>query len=168
MHPKKEAFLPILKNVKISSDFTNGFLIEKGFYDWSVSYLETHPFSSYVDKVDNYFRLIEVITLDEIQENLSNQGLDKVRGILDGFQLSLERDEQKLFGVDSLDMKYYNYNQFIYSLMLMLYDLNSDKEIDKRITLLTQWLEDVLFEADSYFKKNSKLLNSISFQDKQK
>lgn len=168
MHPKKAGFLNILQNVKTSKDLNNGFLLEKGFSDWTKDYLETHPFSSYVDKIDNYFRLVEVITIEEIKDSLNYEGMEKVRVLLDGFQLSLERNEQKLFGVETLDMKYYKYNQFLYSIMLMFYELDSATEIDKRVTFLTQWLEDVSFEADSYYRKNQKILDAIAFQDKHK
>lgn len=168
MHPKKESFLAILKQTKTSPELRNGFLIERGFMDWSRDYLESHPFSSYIDKIDNYFRLVEVITSKEIAESLEYKEMEKVRVLLDGFQLSLERSEQKLFGVDSLNMKYYNYNQFLYVIMLMFFELDSAIEIDNRITYLTQWLEDVAYASDNYYKKNQKILDAIAFQDKQR
>lgn len=49
--------------------------------------------------------------------------------------------------------------------MLMFFELDSAKEIDKRITLLTQWLEDVSYSADKFYRQNKKLLDAVALQD---
>ena len=165
MHPKKAEFVKKLEGILPSSDLQNSYLIQKGFQDWSLNYLEKNSFFNYVNKIDNYFRLIEVITIDEIQNSLNYSGLEKVRVLLDGFQLSLEKSEQKLFGVENLSIRYYSYNQFLYSIMLMFFELDSAKEIDKRITLLTQWLEDVSYSADKFYRQNRKLFDAVALQD---
>lgn len=44
MHPKKAEFVKKLEGILPSSDLQNSYLIQKGFQDWSLNYLEKNSF----------------------------------------------------------------------------------------------------------------------------
>jgi hypothetical protein len=156
-----EALINIVSSIHPNKGFTNSHLLEKSFLDWSKKYLENNSVADYIDKVYDYFRIIESIDLEEINDANKYKKMQRIFKLLDKFQLSCEPEEQKLFGIEDLRMTYYPINPFIYGLMLMFYDIKDSNEIDSKITYITHWLEDVADACDKYYQKNkAKLVKS--------
>lgn len=154
-----EDILDIIKAVHPQKEFTNSFLLEKSFIDWSKKYLDNNSIPDYIDKVYDYFRAIESIGLDDINDANKYKKMQRVFKLLDKMQLSCNIEDQKLFAIEDLRMTYYQINPFIYGLMLMFYDIKDSSEIDSKITYITQWLEDIADACDRYYKKNKTKLD---------
>lgn len=154
-----EPILKIVSTIHPDKKFNNSQLLEKSFSDWSKKYLDNNNLADYIDKVYDYCRVIESIEIHEIEVANKYKKMQRVFTLLDKFQLSCEPGEQKLFGIEDLRMTYYSINPFLYGLMLMFYDLKETKEIDEKITYITQWLEDIAYTCDIYYKKNKSKLD---------
>jgi len=151
-----ENILETIKHTHLHKEFNNSYLVEKSLLDWSKKYLEENTLEDYIDKIYTYCRTIEAIELEEIEDANKYKKMQRIFKLLDRLQLTCDPQEQKLFAIEDLRMTYYYINPFIYGLMLLFYDIKETKEIDKKITFITHWLDDVAQACERQLQKKKK------------
>lgn len=144
----------VVSTIHLNKKFVNSNLIEKSFKDWSKRYLASHTDSEYINKTFEFFRLIESIDIFEIENANKYKKTTRMLKLFDRLQDACEPHELKIFAVEELKTSYYQTHPFIYGLMLHFYDLKFSEEIDEKITFITQWIEEISYECDDFYKKN--------------
>lgn len=152
----------IFSFIHLNKKFVNSNLIEKSFKDWSKKYLSLHTDSEYIDKIFEMFHLIEAIDIFEIENANKYTKTIRMLKLFDNLQEACESHELKIFAIEELKTNYYQLHPFIYGLMLHFYDIKFSEEIDEKITYITQWLEEIAYQCDDFYKKNSKKVKSLS------
>lgn len=148
--------IEVISKIKLNKKFKNANLVEKSFIQWSCNFLIDYNIEKYSEKLFQYFRLIESIDFQEIEEANQHKKAMRMIKLFDKLQLTCSKEELKIFTIDELKPTYYHIHPFIYGLMLHFYDLRFSEEIDFKITLLTQWIEEIAYTVDDFYQNELK------------